>query len=189
MKKILNSKLFTFILGLVIATTISVFAITSSEVTYRDTDVKSALDTLYDKAHNTLINNIDFSHNKDIEFGTWATSRTVSIDVTKGDYIIILDATDAYTSDSKSNTVNTNITQSNDLTYTNGTCDVIDGDQVSIGSNTGYGSANTYVTSYNKMVVYKCSFTANDTVSYTHTRPTAYSHVVETYKLRYIKLD
>ena len=55
MKKLLKSRLFTFILGLIIAGGIGVYAtsqILASDISYRNGTVESALNDLYDKANN-----------------------------------------------------------------------------------------------------------------------------------------
>ena len=55
--KLVKNPIFTFILGIIVAGTIGVFAIqiTANDVTYSNTTVKSALDTLYTKATTNTI--------------------------------------------------------------------------------------------------------------------------------------
>ncbi len=57
MKKILKSRIFMFIFGLVIASCIAgtVYAINASEITYKETTVDAALDDLYSKTINSKI--------------------------------------------------------------------------------------------------------------------------------------
>ena len=219
MKKFLTSRIFAFILGAIIfsgVTGVIAATIMAKDVSYTPKDttwnvdnVEDAIDSLYTKANTTitglnsqistlesqlnepLINKIDFSKKNDVSYGNWQTSRTVSIDLEKGSYIIFLEFVDSYSSDSQTaNIVNKNLSSfTNDLIYSNGTCEIIDADSVSVGSSTGYGSANVHITAYSNTKVFKCNFTDRTTVSYTHTRQAAYSHVVELCKLRSTKLD
>ena len=52
MKRILESRIFIFVLGFIIATAIGVYAINASEITYNNTTVAGALTDLYTKANN-----------------------------------------------------------------------------------------------------------------------------------------
>jgi len=111
MKKALDSKLFTFILGLVIATTISVYAITASEVTYHDTDVESALDTLYTRSQVLNLN----EYTKGSVTGTLSTNRTKQVSINKGNYILLATEHNAGHSSTGLNTSIT-VTSSNNIT-------------------------------------------------------------------------
>lgn len=181
-----------FILGAVIFGSIGVVAATiqAKDITYKNTNVESALNDLYQTAKEPLINKMSFAKKKDFSYGDWKTSRDVSINLEKGSYIIFLEAVDSYSSYSKSKEdVNDNITSSEALDYSNGTCEFIDGDHVSVGSSSGIDSTGVHVTAYSNTKAFKCVFTGDTNVSYTHTRPTAYSHIVEIYKIHSVKID
>ena len=207
MKKVFKKGyIFSFILGAIVFGSVGTYAAysvladnigyTPKDNTWKKangediTNVKDAIDELYSKTTGPIINKIDFTKEKNISYGNWLTSRSVSLNLSSGSYIIILEQIDSYSSSSQSTTsVNNNITSSSDLVYSNGTCEIIDGDSVSIGSTSSFATTGVYVTAYSNTKLFKCVFTNDTTVSYTHTRPTAYNHVVEMYKLRYIKID
>lgn len=154
-------------------------------------NVEEALDSLYESSSDSLINKINFSKKNNLSYGDWLTSRSVSLNLEKGSYIIFLEFVDSYSSYSKSeSSINQNVSSfSNNLNYSNGTCEIVDGDSVSIGSSNGIDNTNVHITAYSNTKVFKCNFSDSTTVSYTHTRPTAYPHVVEIVKLRSIKID
>ena len=201
MKRIIKNPLLTFILGALIFGSIGVvsaYTIFANDIGYTPKDtswevdnVKDAIDDLYIEASKPLIDRIDFSKKNDIIYGNWATSRSVSINLDKGSYIIFLEYVDSYSSYNQTATsINRDVTTfSNNLVYSTGTCEIIDGDSISVGSSSGIDNTNVHVTAYSNTKVFKCNFTDSTTVSYTHSRPTAYSNVVELFKLRSIKLD
>lgn len=202
MKKAFKNSLFMFILGLIIAgsiTTVVASKIYSSSITFEPSDdnwslenntVEDAINDLYDMAKTYTLDSMNFTIKKDFDYGNWATSRDVSVNLSKGDYIIILQFNDAYSSDTKTNNSHTaNSINNNELAYTNGICNNIDGDYTTIGSTSTFGNTGVYVTMYNRTRVYKCSFDSNVTVSYNHTRSNSYSHVPEHIALRTYKLD
>ena len=55
MKKILNSKIFIFLLGFVVASAIGVYAINANDITYHDSTLDTVLDDLYSKTHSNCI--------------------------------------------------------------------------------------------------------------------------------------
>ena len=145
MKKILNSKIFIFLLGFVIASAIGVYAINAGEIDYKNTNVESALDTLYTNA------------NKDLTFGNIQVSRsmghmlalgdrTVDISLDKGKYLVTLIWNAAYDSNNTDdrNGIHTIEYCTNKLSCTNN-CNINSlGGQRSLASPENSNSANKY---------------------------------------------
>ncbi len=124
MKKILKSRLFTFILGGIVFGTIGVFAsnIFASQVTYNDTTVDLALDNVYTNLNTKMAMNTFGTSQYAYSQGNFIANRTVTLsNLSKGKYILISTISSAYSTSSNPEELHTEFT-ANNLGCTSGNC-------------------------------------------------------------------
>ena len=116
MKKILKSRIFLVIVTALVFTGIGVFAdnILASQVIYNSTTLDTALNTLYNMANGVYTSNNIISNKSQ---GNGESTRTTSITLNKGRYIIM--TTNALSWNSTSSTSSSNDVTSTGLTCTN----------------------------------------------------------------------
>ena len=152
-----------FIVGIIVSS-IGVYAITSSTVTYHDTTVDQALDTLYNNVGKVNLDRISFSANS--YQGEKIIATTSSINLTTGNYIVI--GMEAYSSPVASDPGTTNGGPNSlypDINQNTDTCTQL-GARSSIAIPT-----TTFDNKYQRLFVrtrlWKCSFNEATTVTIT----------------------
>lgn len=177
MKKFIKNNIFGFIIGVVSCTAIvGVYAITASEVTYKETTVDSALDGLYEEVNKDLIDRIDLTSNFVYSVGYRTGPKTVSINVDSGSYIIVFTSGYGWNSGSWTPTIANTIEE----TMSNNKCTPLIQKKL-----VNYADGNA---SFTGTAVYKCTFTSSDTVSFSHNQTSA-TGMTENFLLYSIKID
>ena len=89
MKRILKSRLFSFILGLIVMASIAgVYAINAGEITYKETTVSAELNNLYTRTFNkTVVETFGQAYAEHSQ-GNGSGTRSVSANLTPGKYIV-----------------------------------------------------------------------------------------------------
>ncbi len=160
MKKIIKNPIFTFIIGLALATVVGVYAINANEITYSDTTVDQALNTVYSSLNNKIVLNTFGTAEYNASYGKRLASRDTTLTLDAGKYIILVIGSTSGGGSGGSNTyrdIQENIVCSTecDKTY-------LSGKEIQ-----GYGSQWN---SYFKYSMYICTINEDDTtVTYTST--------------------
>ena len=164
MCKFLKSRLFFFMLGIVIASTISVFATltyNASQIVYTKNNLEMPLSNVIDELYSSAstIGNIEyigFDYNGRNQGGTASTialSKSVS---TAGNYLIILARASSNGGNTNSNLGGTLSGCDSSQTYNN------------LFTNTGFASSSSPINVANlKLKVLKCAINSAKTINYT----------------------
>lgn len=162
MQKFVKNNIFGFIIGVVLCTAIiGVYAITASEVTYKETTVDNALNNLYTEVNKNLIDKMDLTANFQTSYGyRTGNGRSVAVDLTEGDYLLVfsrdlswLDTGFALTP-SVTDTIEETVTSSENIT-----CEKI------IAKNIKNKLSNGQI-SFTVSSIYKCNAIANGTTTF-----------------------
>ncbi len=89
MKKIFKSPICMFVLGLVLATCISVYAITASQVTYNDTPLDEVLDGVYSNLNSKMALNTFGTPVTNYSIGNANTDKTTTLTLNSGKYLLV----------------------------------------------------------------------------------------------------
>lgn len=180
-----------FIVGVILASSISVYAYSylASDVQYtNEKSVENALNDLYEKINEPLINKIDFSTSRTYYMGNRKEGQTKSITLSKGNYIISVVNAHAWASGS---TFNKNgvisSSASSWITVTNGTCEFLTGYYVQPTA-TNKTDDTKYVSQYTYSNLYKCTLTSDGTISFT-TNDGTYNDCTQGIIIQTIKID
>ena len=188
----MKAKIFYFLLGAIIFSSITAIAVTkinANEISYTDKSnnkitVDTALNNLYTEASNCILNKLNLtsdsvSYNQ--SSGNRISGRQTSLELQPGSYLIIggYTFTDGSTTSNSSNA-------SGDTTYPtiqnpSGTCNLISGRYVK-----GVGSAHGSSTS---ITVYACSFPETVTVTMTGSSISAHTGFTTSVSIQAIKLS
>jgi len=170
--KILNNKIFYFLLGILVSGII-VYAetrIQASQIEYNNTTVESALNGLYSINNQDLIDRIDSTISYNATYGSKANGTNTSLNLSAGNYIIV--GIDEYTSpittyaDGGQGSTSSSAIE---ITTTSGTCEKISSKFTrSVPTNT-FDSTSKYLRNFMFVFTWKCKLSQAATVTITDT--------------------
>ena len=179
MRRILTSRIFLVVLTAIIVATGSVYAtirIQADEIEYQDGTVEDALNDLYGKTSEDIVDKLDLTTNFVYSYGYRTGPKSISINLADGDYLVAFASNYAWDSGSWTPSINGSIEEK----QSGSNCKNLIQKKI-----VNYVSGNAAFTA---MAIYLCKSEGNTTVTFSHQMVSA-PQMSENYLLYSIKLQ